>query len=71
MAKAKILKEKYGAKLEFLEGWECKPNNLVRVMDIFWNHTMYSQMSILGSTLLTDTINNVIETPQYCYQCTR
>ena len=30
LAKAKLFNEKYGAKLEFLEGWEwCKPKNCV------------------------------------------
>ena len=40
VAKAKAFKEKYRAKLEFLEGWGrgCTPKKLY-VGDIFWKHT--------------------------------
>ena len=45
VAKAKVLKEKYVAKLEFLEGWrevqtkKTFPWGVIHV-DIFWNHTL-------------------------------
>ena len=40
MAKAKVLKEKYGAKLEFPEGWGCKPRkpSMRQGVGIFCNH---------------------------------
>ena len=44
MAKANIFKEKHGAKLQFLEGWECaclNPKNLPwEGYGLFWSHTI-------------------------------
>ena len=40
-SKAQCFKEKYNAKLEFLEGWGVQTKNLPwRGMDIFWNKTL-------------------------------
>ena len=45
LAKENVFKVKYGAKLEFPEGWGCKPEDIPwrEGMDIFWNHTMGSK----------------------------
>ena len=44
VAKAKLFKEKYGAKLEFPEGWGSSIKRTLceggTGMDIFWNHTL-------------------------------
>ena len=55
--KAKIFKEKYDPKLEFLVGWEVqtKKPSVGGSMDIFWNNTL---LSLLVSANLMPSPNN-------------
>ena len=40
VTKAKVLREKHGAKLEFLEGW-VQTNFCGEVINILWNHIFF------------------------------
>lgn len=52
VAKAKVLKQKNGAKLEFPEGWGVQTKKTFHggCTDIFWNHT--HMMIIIVSNIL-------------------